>query len=113
MQTSPASFGSRIGTVHSRGTPVRMFAPPRRTPAASQQPSTSPPRPRTGASAQLSNAKALVGGTYKAVTFALRAGYATTQEKIAKGVSKITELLKGVKDNTAEMADGMDFNVLP
>ena len=59
------------------------------------------------------NPEALLGGTYKAVTFALRAGYATTQEKIAKGVSKITELLKGVKDNTAEMADGMDFNVLP
>ena len=58
------------------------------------------------------NPEALLGGTYKAVTFALRAGYATTQEKIAKGVAKITELLKGVKDNTAEMADGMDFDVL-
>ncbi|MBO7687239.1 MAG: hypothetical protein J6V72_12685, partial [Kiritimatiellae bacterium] len=58
------------------------------------------------------NPEALLGGTYKAVTFALRAGYATAQEKIAKGVEKITELLKGVKDNTAEMADGMDFDVL-
>ena len=58
------------------------------------------------------NPEALLGGTYKAVTFALRAGYATTQEKIAKGVDKITELLKSVKDHTAEMADGMDFDVI-
>lgn len=66
-----------------------------------------------GAAPKNVNPEALLGGTYKAVTFALRAGYATTQEKIAKGVSKITELLKGVKDNTSEMADGLDFNVLP
>ena len=65
-----------------------------------------------GAAPKNVNPEALLGGTYKAVTFALRAGYATAQEKIAKGVEKITELLKGVKDNTAEMADGMDVNVL-
>ena len=58
------------------------------------------------------NPEALLGGTYKAVTFALRAGYATTQEKIAKGVDKITELLKSVKDHTAEMADNLDFQTV-
>jgi hypothetical protein len=64
-----------------------------------------------GASAKTSNGEALLGGTYKAVTFALRAGYATAQEKIAKGVDKIATLLKGVKDNTAEMADNLEFGV--
>ena len=58
------------------------------------------------------NPEALLGGTYKAVTFALRAGYATAQEKIAKGVEKIAGLLKGVKDNTAEMADNLDFGTV-
>ena len=45
----------------------------------------------------------------KAVTFALRAGYATAQERIAKGVDKISTLLKGVKDNTAAMAGNLKF----
>ncbi|MBQ6007317.1 MAG: hypothetical protein IJL17_02175 [Kiritimatiellae bacterium] len=58
------------------------------------------------------NPEALLGGTYKAVTFALRAGYATAQEKIAKGVDKIASLLKDVKDNTAETADNLDFDVI-
>lgn len=62
-----------------------------------------------GAAQKNVNPEALLGGTYKAVTFALRAGYATAQEKIAKGVDKIAGLLKGVKDNTAEMADNLDF----
>ena len=65
-----------------------------------------------GAAQRNVNPEALLGGTYKAVTFALRAGYATAQEKIAKGVDKIASLLKDVKDNTAETADNLDFEVI-
>lgn len=62
-----------------------------------------------GAAAKNVNPEALLGGTYKAVTFALRAGYATAQERIAKGVDKIATLLKDVKDNTAETAKNLNL----
>ena len=55
---------------------------------------------------------AVLGGTYKAITFAMRAGYATAQEKIAKGVEKITRLLGDVKSNTSDMADNLDFDTV-
>lgn len=55
------------------------------------------------------NPEALLGGTYKAVTFALRAGYGTAQEKIAKGVEKLAGILQGVKENTADIADNLNF----
>lgn len=64
---------------------------------------------QAGAAAKNVNPEALLGGTYKAVTFALRAGYATAQERIAKGVDKIATLLKDVKDNTAETAENLNF----
>ena len=56
------------------------------------------------------NPEALLGGTYKAVTFALRAGYGTAQEKIAKGVEKLAGILQGVKENTADIADNLNFD---
>lgn len=62
-----------------------------------------------GAAAKNVNPEAILGGTYKAVTFALRAGYATAQERIAKGVDKIATLLKDVKDNTAETAKNLNL----
>lgn len=65
-----------------------------------------------GAADKQTNPEAILGGTYKAITYAMRAGYATAQEKIAKGVDKIAGLLKGVKDNTQELADNMDFGVV-
>ena len=65
-----------------------------------------------GAAQRNVNPEALLGGTYKAITFAMRAGYATAQEKIAKGVDKIASLLKDVKDNTAEMADNFDVEAV-
>lgn len=55
------------------------------------------------------NPEALLGGTYKAVTFALRAGYGTAQEKIAKGVEKLADILQGVKKNTADIADNLNI----
>lgn len=64
---------------------------------------------QAGAAAKNVNPEALLGGTYKAVTFALRAGYATAQERIAKGVDKIATLLKDVKANTAETAGNLKF----
>jgi len=65
-----------------------------------------------GAADKQTNPEAILGGTYKAITYAMRAGYATAQDKIAKGVDKIAGLLKGVKDNTQELADNMDFGVV-
>ena len=65
-----------------------------------------------GAADKQTDPEAILGGTYKAITYAMRAGYATAQEKIAKGVDKIAGLLKGVKDNTQEMADNMDLGVV-
>ena len=67
---------------------------------------------RGKASVENKNPELILGGTYKAITYAMRAGYATAQEKIAKGVDKIAGLLKGVKDNTEAMADNLDLGVL-
>lgn len=67
---------------------------------------------RGKASAENKNPELILGGTYKAITYAMRAGYATAQEKIAKGVDKIAGLLKGVKENTEAMADNLDLGVL-
>ena len=66
---------------------------------------------RGGAADRATNPEAILGGTYKAITYAMRAGYATAQDRIAKGVDKIAGLLKGVKDNTEELADNLEFGV--
>ena len=65
-----------------------------------------------GAAQKRTDPAAVLGGTYKAITFAMRAGYATAQEKIAKGVEKITRLLGDVKSNTSDMADNLDFDTV-
>lgn len=62
--------------------------------------------------AQKTNPEAMLGNSYKAITYAMRAGYATAQEKIAKGVEKITSLLSDVKSNTSDMADNLDFDTV-
>ena len=66
---------------------------------------------RGKASAENKNPELILGNTYKAITYAMRAGYATAQEKIAKGVDKIAGLLQGVKENTEAMADNFDLEV--
>lgn len=62
--------------------------------------------------AQKTNPEAMLGNSYKAITYAMRAGYATVSDKIIGGIKRAGDFLQKIERNTSEMADGYDFETV-
>jgi len=59
--------------------------------------------------AQKTNPEAMLGNSYKAITYAMRAGYATVSDKIIGGIKRAGDFLQKIERNTSDMADRNEF----
>ncbi len=59
--------------------------------------------------ADKTNPEAIMGGSYKALTYALRQGYATGIAEVKNLLKKAVEGINGVKTATEDVADNLDF----
>lgn len=62
--------------------------------------------------AQKTNPEAMLGNSYKAITYAMRAGYATVSDKIIGGIKRAGDILQKIERNTSDMADGYEFETV-
>ena len=61
---------------------------------------------------QKTNPEAMLGNSYKAITYAMRAGYATVSDKIIGGIKRAGDILQKIERNTSDMADGYEFETV-
>lgn len=61
---------------------------------------------------QKTNPEAMLGNSYKAITYAMRAGYATVSDKIIGGIKRAGDFLQKIERNTSDMASLGDFKTV-
>lgn len=61
---------------------------------------------------QKTNPEAMLGNSYKAITYAMRAGYATVSDKIIGGIKRAGDFLQKIERNTSDMASGNYFETV-
>lgn len=63
------------------------------------------PVQRAAGAERRTNPEAILGGSYKAMTYAMRAGYASVGDKIVAGLKRVGDLMEKVAKNTDNLDD--------